>query len=123
LFYSWSDGDAVDTEHQTEGYLSQVQYINSRIIPILQTIIADSRTPPIIVLMGDHGLRDKNRYVNLNAYYLPNGSQGLYPSISPVNSFRVILNEYFGANYPLLPDISNSGDGYTEPESYSDCLP
>jgi hypothetical protein len=28
----------------------------------------------------------------------------LYPSISPVNSFRVLFNLYFGANFPLLPD-------------------
>ena len=27
-----------------------------------------------------------------------------YPTISPVNSFRVVFNSYFGANLPLLPD-------------------
>jgi hypothetical protein len=41
----------------------------------------------------------------LNAYYLPNGeSQFLYPAISPVNSFRIVLNAYFGLNLDLLPD-------------------
>jgi hypothetical protein len=41
----------------------------------------------------------------LNAYYLPEGGERLlYPSISPVNSFRVVLNAYFGAELPLLPD-------------------
>jgi hypothetical protein len=40
----------------------------------------------------------------LNAYYLPNGgSQDLYPTISPVNSFRIVLNTYFGTNLELLP--------------------
>jgi hypothetical protein len=29
---------------------------------------------------------------------------GLYPSITLVNEFRVILNHYFGAEYELLPD-------------------
>ena len=28
----------------------------------------------------------------------------MYPSISPVNSFRVILNAYFGGNLELLED-------------------
>ncbi len=43
----------------------------------------------------------------LNAYFLPGESDGLlYPSISPVNTFRVILNLYFGGQYPLLEDIS-----------------
>jgi hypothetical protein len=30
----------------------------------------------------------------------------IYDSISPVNSFRVVLNKYFGASYPLLEDIA-----------------
>lgn len=32
--------------------------------------------------------------------------EGLYGSISPVNSFRVVLNTVFGAQLPLLPDRS-----------------
>jgi hypothetical protein len=28
----------------------------------------------------------------------------LYPEISPVNSFRVVFNEYLGTSLPLLPD-------------------
>lgn len=43
----------------------------------------------------------------MDAYYLPGGGdQKLYPSISPVNSFRVIFNRYFKTNYPLLEDRS-----------------
>jgi hypothetical protein len=41
----------------------------------------------------------------LNAYLLPGvESVPLYPSITPVNSFRVVFNAYFGTNLPLLPD-------------------
>ena len=41
----------------------------------------------------------------LNAYYMPQGKTDLlYPAITPVNSFRVIFNTYFGTNYRLLPD-------------------
>ena len=43
----------------------------------------------------------------LNAYYVDNEVENqLYPSISPVNSFRLISNHYFGTNFPLLEDIS-----------------
>jgi hypothetical protein len=42
----------------------------------------------------------------LNAYYLPQGADQLYPSISPVNSFRLVFNSYFGTNFPLLEDVS-----------------
>jgi hypothetical protein len=42
----------------------------------------------------------------LNAYYLPGHADQLYTSISPVNTFRVVLNSYFGTNFPLLEDVS-----------------
>jgi hypothetical protein len=38
---------------------------------------------------------------------LPNADKDIfYPSITPVNSFRVIFNHYFNLNYELLPDKS-----------------
>jgi hypothetical protein len=46
----------------------------------------------------------------LNAYYFPKQAyQNLYPEITPVNSFRVILNQFFGSNLPLLDDFSYFG--------------
>ncbi|MFN8461121.1 MAG: hypothetical protein U0X93_05055 [Anaerolineales bacterium] len=30
----------------------------------------------------------------------------MYPTITPVNSFRVVFNNYFGTDYPLLDDIA-----------------
>lgn len=93
----------------TEGYLDQIRYTDTRIIQIVKTILSKSNTPPIIVLQGDHSWteNDNDRPKILNAYYLPDGgSQKLYPNITPVNTFRLIFNQYFGGNYPLLPDAS-----------------
>jgi hypothetical protein len=43
----------------------------------------------------------------LNAYYVPHDVRArLYPSITPVNTFRVILGHYFPGAYGLLPDDS-----------------
>ncbi len=40
-----------------------------------------------------------------NAYYLPGIEENvLAPDMAPVNSFRIVLNEYFDANLVLLPD-------------------
>jgi hypothetical protein len=109
-FYSAIQGKAVNDEYEKQGYLNQIQYIDKAILPVLETIISKSKRAPIIILMGDHGLKNDNRYTDLLAYYLPNGSGKLYPSISPVNSFRLIFDEYFGANYPLLPDLTYISD-------------
>lgn len=92
------------------GYRDQIEYINKRIVPVLEKIIHDSATPPIIIVQGDHGSVNAPpnlRMDILNAYYLPDGgAQALYKNISPVNTFRVIFNTYFGGKYPLLEDVS-----------------
>ena len=41
----------------------------------------------------------------LNAYYFPDQEYShLYPDITPVNSFRIILDQYLGTNLGLLED-------------------
>jgi hypothetical protein len=93
------------------GYRRQIEYVNSRIIPILDDIITESETPPIIILQGDHGggetIDGFERLKILNAYYFPGvGKQALYDSITPVNTFRVLFDSYFDTELGLLPDIS-----------------
>lgn len=126
-FYQ-NEGQAVNEEFEREGYVGQTEYINSRIAPILQEIIARSATPPVIILQGDHGL---GKMGILNAYYLPevDAEAALYPSISPVNTFRVVFNAYFGTNYPLLEDksfFSSADDRFhlrQVSETMEGCLP
>ena len=98
--------------YDAQGYLNQIRFINSRLPQILQKIIAKSKTPPIIVVQGDHGwVWSDRRNLMLNAYYLPDGGEKmLYSGISPVNTFRIIMNKYFDGNYELLPDISYYGN-------------
>lgn len=111
------NGEPVDpNKADIPGYRDQVIYLNKQIIPLLQGMIQRSATPPIIILQGDHGGVDTSpemRMRILNAYYLPpkkntagEGNQQLYPTITPVNTFRVIFNEYFGGSFERLPDIS-----------------
>jgi hypothetical protein len=114
-------GDATDfqgtSNEYINGYVSEVRFLNRRFMSIIDKIIAQSDHPPIIILMGDHGpanyfdLDNPNnpclweRYSILNAYYFPDGNyQALYKTITPVNTFRVILNQYFGAHLALLED-------------------
>ncbi|HTX92047.1 MAG TPA: sulfatase-like hydrolase/transferase [Anaerolineales bacterium] len=93
-----------------EGYRNSVTFINQAILQVVDRILADSKTPPIIVIQGDHAAplyhSPLQRMTILNAYYLPGAQAPLYPTISPVNTFRLILDSYFGQNYPLLNDVS-----------------
>jgi hypothetical protein len=92
-----------------KGYLNQVAYIDDQIEIAAHTLLADSSNPPIIIIQGDHGpwlQTGSDQFKILNAYYLPGHNSVLFPSISPVNTFRLILNTYLGADYPLLKDIS-----------------
>jgi len=108
-------------DHTRKGYISdyrkQLEYINILVLDAVDAILSESETPPIIIIQADHGpgaflhlgLLEKTlpaeRFSILNAYYFPDQNyEMLYPSISPVNSFRVVLNQFFGGNYELLPD-------------------
>jgi hypothetical protein len=101
------DGRFDSTGAVNPGYLHAISYVNSRVIPIVKSIIEKSRVPPVIIIQGDHGWDADHRMQILNAYYLPNGgSEKVYPTITPVNSFRTVFNQYFGDAYPKLDDVS-----------------
>ena len=82
----------------------------------IMKILSTSKTQPIILIQGDHGFRDfeelgKEKQLEesktiFNAYFLPDDTlkHSVYDSISPVNSFRIIFNDYFRTELPLLDD-------------------
>jgi hypothetical protein len=103
------------------GYAGQVEYISKLLAQTIRDIIdrydADSR--PIIIVQGDHGpgsrlywqnvhkIDIKECFAILNAIYLPGCYDSLlYPSITPINTFRVVLDQCFNADCELLPDRS-----------------
>lgn len=111
-----------------EMYVDQLIFTNKKIMELIDTLLRKSAVKPIIVIQSDEGpfpswyqevtgRYKKFKYKSvrneelqqkmgiLNAYYLPEADTSvLYPSITPVNSFRVILNLFFNAQLPLLPD-------------------
>jgi hypothetical protein len=106
-------------------YGNQVAFANERLRQVIAAILAQSPEPPVIIVQGDHGgcygdgcVRTDvaQRMAILNAYYFPDQDYtALYEDITPVNTFRVVLDKYLGANYTLLPDrsyYSSSGSSY-----------
>jgi len=104
-------------------YNDQVIFLNSKVKTLVDRLTSESAVPPIIILQGDHGgdaflnhadpddTYMQDRMCILSAYYLPGATQALYDAITPVNSFRVVFNQYFGTSLPMLPDRSYFATG------------
>jgi hypothetical protein len=83
----------------------------------------------IIIVQSDHGpglvMKKPSDWYNermriFNAYYLPGQKAGLYPTITPVNTFRVLFRDYFGADLPQLKDESYCSPEWTKPFMWHD---
>lgn len=122
------DGGYVTRDEESDrsrekNYANQVRAANRMIRQLVERILAASPAPPVIVIQGDEGpyphgtepddyewrrasraaLDEKTGI--LNAYYLPGvDARALYPHITPVNTFRLVFNAYFGTDMPRLPD-------------------
>ena len=105
---SWNDKSA---------YVDQLQYVNKKVIETIDKILLENESPPIIIIQGDHGtptqlggggLRWNNidndsiieRMSIFNAFYFP----VIFDGLTPVNSFRLVLNTQLNGNYELLED-------------------
>lgn len=120
------------SEEYISGYTGEIHYLNNRLIKVIDIILDESSPPPIIIIQGDHGPGNyfnmiepvnsclKERYSILSAYYFPDKNyEELYPTITPVNSFREVFNQYFGADLKLLED-RNYYATWLEPYIFSD---
>jgi len=112
----------IDNIEEMKYYLDQLIFVNSRLLVLVDKILANSQTPPIIIIQSDHGfyvppevLTDPNyseikfniRTKNFSAYYLPNKCKSALPqSMNTVNTFRFIFDQCFGADYGLLENKS-----------------
>ena len=128
------DEDTLEAPNQwvdRQAYAREVDALNEVILSTIDGILKNSHTTPIIIIQGDHGpasamfeyqdsIGDTADYTEvpnyvveeragiLNAYYGPDDFLAqLYPSISPVNSFRVVFNYLLEPDLELEPDITN----------------
>ncbi len=105
-------------EEYIRQYVGQLAYTNRKLKALIDSILPGSGARPVVILQSDHGPRSRLSWESpektdfsecmsiLNAYHLPDGTEALYEDISPVNTFRVIFNRYFGTDYKILEDRS-----------------
>lgn len=118
--YSIADGvSVIKNPNYQRDYAEQLIYLNSLVKNAIHPILSDKQRPAIIIIQGDHGpgsLLDWNnmssesyreRFGILNAVYFPDQTyQQLDQYISPINTFRTMLNQYFGQHLERLEDKS-----------------
>lgn len=111
-----------------ELYVGQVRFMNTQLLEWLDSLAAvDGGADAVVILQADEGPRPeryardedafdwtqatdaelRQKFGILNAYRVPGMDAdeiGLYPDITPVNSFRLLLSALFGAQLDRLPD-------------------
>jgi hypothetical protein len=94
-------------------YTNQVKQANKRIQELVDHILTHNKKNTLIIIMGDHGFRDmapelsRFYFPNFSAFYFPDKKYGpALRNISAVNTFRIVFNQYFCQNLPLLKDSS-----------------
>ena len=138
---------AAEQEGRTEGqsYAVQMTYLNAQVRSIVTGLLArPADQQPIVVIQADEGPYPDRyqadevhfnwstattdeleaKYGILDAFYLPGaavaGTPEPYATMTSWNTFPIVLDRYFGANFPLLPDRSFTSSSYTRPYDITD---
>ncbi|HNB21001.1 MAG TPA: hypothetical protein PKZ32_01200, partial [Candidatus Melainabacteria bacterium] len=94
-----------------DSYLAQLKFTEKNLKKLLNVLCHSQSGEPIVILQSDHGSactdwHDKRNFTLermriLNAYKVPARiKESLYSSITPVNTFPLLLNELFAAGIP-----------------------
>jgi len=110
-----------------EHYLEAVRYANRSILDMITAILSNSDPAPIIIIQADEGPWPDAYYAKLDSYdwatapkddveekmgilnaiYFPDGDYSrLSATMTPVDTFRLVADKYFGTQLGLLPDQS-----------------
>ena len=111
----------MDAEGEAKAYTDQHYWVDQQIKKLVTAL--QNKPPgqqPVIVLQADEGPYPgeptawpanppanqlEMKFDILNAYYMPGVPRSVvWPTITPVNTFRLILDQYFHAGLPRLPD-------------------
>jgi hypothetical protein len=108
--YSFDDLKKISLS-DTSAYLSYLKYTNNTILDLVNNILKNSSSPPVIVILSDHGYRhfsDKDPgyfFSNLITVHTPSQNyNGYSDTMSNVNILKSILNSEFGQRLEMEKD-------------------
>ena len=125
--YQFTHRERAAWDGYVEKYAGQATWVAREIQDTVDGILAASRRPPVILIMGDHGpaskwvasWREKGNFITNDpdvvaehisiflALHLPAGNGGdIYPELTPVNIFPLIFERCFGETAVLKEDRS-----------------
>ena len=118
-------------EPSPEEWFGELEFVNSKFLEMIDTILANSENQPVIIFQADHGStygnpRTKdNRGIHFDVYaahYLPDAySMALPKPYTLINTFPLILNAVFEMDYELRHDrLIEILRGYDSPFAISD---
>jgi membrane-anchored protein YejM (alkaline phosphatase superfamily) len=137
--------EVVENRALAVNYINHVRFANVVIRRIVDSITASANARrPVVIIQADegpfpnrldvetvaanwrraspHDLRQK--FAILNAIYMPDVAPGtLHPAITPVNTFRVVFNTYFGTRLPMLLDTSFAATNDERPFDFFEVTP
>lgn len=122
LEHAISDDMEADTPAQRAAYIAQVQCTDRLVLELVTALLQRSSTPPVILLVGDHGPRFadigfyghpervstafiRERFGAFGAFYLPaGGERAFHEPVTLVNVLGNVVRYYFGVDLPPSGD-------------------
>lgn len=109
-----------------EQYFSEFVFVNATFIQMIDAILKNSASPPVIVFQADHGSTygytwsNDDRLTHFDAfaaYHLPDSFDVRFPEpFTLVNTFPIILNEVLGTEFAVLENrLFDLPQGYDAP--------
>jgi hypothetical protein len=99
-------------------YARQLRYVETLVLEAVDAIIAQSKEPPVIVLLADEGFEGNEevlgeetmrdiRVKGIAAFHFPGKPDAKPPrELNAVNAMRFVFNQTLGTQYPLLENAS-----------------
>ena len=108
----WTNANEYNEKNKSNNlYKGQVKYTFDLIIKLCSQILEQSKRPTVIILQGDHGLRDFdtsrfNQSLKLQPYtafyFFDRNYSSLPDTFYTPNTFRIVMNQYFNQQLPML---------------------